>query len=103
VWWHLPTVLKIHVAHRQRNHRKARAGNLVERGLDGVVRLSGQRTAMADQDLAFETMAQRGIGDAVKRNCIDIVGLVGVKIEIKTQIDGLAEHAIQQCIESGTM
>jgi hypothetical protein len=33
--------------------------------LDGVVRLSGQRAAMADQDPAFVTVAQRGIGDAV--------------------------------------
>jgi hypothetical protein len=34
-----------------------------------------------------------------QRDRIDIVGLVGVKIEIKSKIDGLAEHAIQQCID----
>ncbi len=56
---------------------------------------------MADQDLALKTMAQRGVGDPVKRDRVDIVGLVGVKIEIEPEIDGFCKQAIEQCIQIG--
>ena len=54
---------------------------------------------MADQDLALEFVAQCRLGDLLQRNRRDIVGLVGVEIEVEPVLDRMREHAVEQFLE----
>ena len=89
-------ILKIHVAHRQRDHGDVAVGDRIERAQHLVIRLARQRTAMTDQYSAFVTVPLRRLGDAPKRDRLRCVGLVRVEIEIKIVLDRGAEHHVEQ-------
>ena len=54
---------------------------------------------MADQDLALEFVAQRRLGDLLQRDRRDVVGLVGMEIEVEPELDRMREHAVEQFLE----
>ena len=79
----LAAVLQVEIAHRQRHDGEAGLRHLVQRCQHVQVRLPRQRAAMADQDPALETVPDSRLGDLLQRDRGDVVGLVGVEIEVE--------------------
>ena len=93
------TILKIEIAHRQRHHGDAGFGHLVDGGLDLVLLLPGEGTAMADRDLAGEAMAQGRLGDVAQGTGGGVLGLVDVEIEVEAIIGGETEQRVQALVK----
>jgi hypothetical protein len=82
------SILKVHVAHRQRHHGKAGARHLVDDAGFGLRHLECERAAMSAQNFAFEAHGQGSVGNDLQRESRRVVGLIDVEIEIVAMVDG---------------